>query len=205
MSKKTGGGNYYELVNFYYEALVAKKSSSFVSNMLKDMTDILSAYSKKDVADYVGYLYAASAYSTWQTLYASKDKERIYEALQFYLSHLQLNVEIDDKGKVLNQIEAKVDATLFGHRIMNHGACLPKEGNKEDAKVIEVRKDSTVIQIQNLNIYLTADVVHQLNMNPKEVINNNIDAIQKAAVEAVKQALQNGGLEKLEGNNDNNK
>ena len=196
MSKNTGEGSYYELVNFYYEALVAKKSSSFVSKLLKDMTDILNEYNKNEFADYVGYLYAASAYSTWQSLYASKDKDRFYEALQFYLSHIQLNVEIDDKGKLINQIEAKEDATLFGHRIMNHGACLPKEGNKEDAKVIEVRKDSTVIQIQNLNIYLTADVVHQLNMNPQEVINNNMDAIQKAAVEAVQKALQSGGLEK---------
>ena len=39
---------------------------------------------------------------------------------------------------------------------------------------IDKSKDGIVIesiQIQNLNINLTADVVHQLNMNPQEVIN----------------------------------
>ena len=37
--------------------------------------------------------------------------------------------------------------------------------------VVENKQGTVVYQIQNLNIYLTAEVVHQLNINPKEVIN----------------------------------
>jgi len=37
----------------------------------------------------------------------------------------------------------------------------------------------TIYQIQNLNIYITAEVVEQLNVNPEEVINHLHEQIQE--------------------------
>ena len=40
-----------------------------------------------------------------------------------------------------------------------------------DPVVIQNKQGNTTYIIQNLNIYITADVVNQLNLNPKEIIN----------------------------------
>ncbi len=45
--------------------------------------------------------------------------------------------------------------------------------------VVENKQGTVVYQIQNLNIYLTAEVVHQLNINPKEVINQIKDQLRE--------------------------
>ena len=37
---------------------------------------------------------------------------------------------------------------------------------------VKVNSDGKVYNIRNLNLYLTAQTVHQLNTNPREVINN---------------------------------
>lgn len=45
--------------------------------------------------------------------------------------------------------------------------------------VIKTQKGTTIYQIQNLNIYLTAEVVHQLNLNPSRVINMVQEQLEK--------------------------
>jgi hypothetical protein len=44
--------------------------------------------------------------------------------------------------------------------------------------VVEHRDGNTYYKIQNLNVHLTVDVVHQLNINPQEVINNLKDEVR---------------------------
>ena len=48
------------------------------------------------------------------------------------------------------------------------------------------------IHIQDLHITLTADVVHQLNMNPQEVRNYFADQIREAATKALKPNFEPG-------------
>lgn len=46
--------------------------------------------------------------------------------------------------------------------------------------MIENRQGTTVVHIDNLTINLNAEMVHQLNMNPKEVINQLAEQIKKS-------------------------
>ena len=48
-----------------------------------------------------------------------------------------------------------------------------------DPIVIKNQKGTTIYQIQNLNIYLTAEVVQQLNLNPSQVINMVQEQLEK--------------------------
>lgn len=52
---------------------------------------------------------------------------------------------------------------------------------KTDVEVT-VRSDGKTFNIQNLNLHLTADVIHQLNTNPKEVVNNYLKALDDTAI-----------------------
>ena len=53
----------------------------------------------------------------------------------------------------------------------------------ENANVeVKVNSDGRTYNINNLNFYLTAQTVHQLNTNPKEVINTFQDQVQQAAL-----------------------
>lgn len=95
-----------------------------------------------------------------------------------YLSYLKLTVKIDDKGN--NHVNALEEDTNANICCPNIHFCLDDEDisfsitmeNPFETSPIEVKEGSTVIQIQNLNIYLTADMVQQLNMNPQQVINH---------------------------------
>lgn len=44
--------------------------------------------------------------------------------------------------------------------------------------VIEGKHGSVIYQIQNINVYFTADVVQQLNQNPEKVVNIIQDQVQ---------------------------
>ena len=56
-----------------------------------------------------------------------------------------------------------------------------------DSMCIERQQGTTIIHIHNLaiTINLTADVVHQLNMNPEEVINQLTEQIQQTSLKAI--------------------
>jgi len=51
--------------------------------------------------------------------------------------------------------------------------------NQDRRKLMLDLCNKTVYVIQNLNINLTAEVIHQLNMNPQEVINHYHELIQR--------------------------
>ncbi len=52
-------------------------------------------------------------------------------------------------------------------------------------KLIDNHQGATVIHINNLVINLNAEMVQQLNMNPKEVINQLKDQIQQTSLKAI--------------------
>ena len=61
-----------------------------------------------------------------------------------------------------------------------HASSVDGEDSKtSDPIVIKTQKGATIYQIQNLNIYFTADVVQQLNINPSQVINMVQEQLEK--------------------------
>lgn len=59
-----------------------------------------------------------------------------------------------------------------------------ESASSSEPVVIQNQQGNTTYIIHNLNVFLTADVVHQLNVNPKEVVN----MIQ----EQIKEQIENG-------------
>lgn len=56
----------------------------------------------------------------------------------------------------------------------------PAKNTEQQAPVTIQNKQGTVIyNIQNLNVYLTVDMVHQLNVNPQQIINIIQEQIEK--------------------------
>jgi len=67
-------------------------------------------------------------------------------------------------------------------------SCPKAPESEPEKKPVEVKSPdgTTVFQIQNLNIYITAEVVNQLNMNPREVVNYFSDKIKSELDDIVK-------------------
>jgi len=76
---------------------------------------------------------------------------------------IKLEVKIDSSGEVTTTVSVKSPE--------------PKDGEASDSPqddgrtVVEHKDGNTYYRIENLNIYLNADSVHQLNVNPEKVIN----------------------------------
>lgn len=181
---------------FSYELYAAEKSCSIVFDALDATPTIVKANGEKaNILDVVGYMFVASFYSIKRFFSpldhkSLRDEKLFVDELAFYLSYLTLNVEVDESGEHVVAVKAKEDWDFEQFRRLNHGACPPKEGKPTEPVAIEVREGNTIYQIQNLNIYLTADFIQQLNMNPKEVINHNDEQIRAIVLETVKQYLK---------------
>ncbi len=57
----------------------------------------------------------------------------------------------------------------------------------DNKEMVENHQGTTTIHIDNVTINLNAEMVQQLNMNPKEVINQFKDQIQQASLKAIAQ------------------
>lgn len=134
------------------------------SQLIKEMH--LPAYALPEFLPLVGKLLAAEAYCSGSGI----------PALSFVLHCASVWLKSNDAG----EIDAVSNVFVPSPRQM---LCYyPPAG--EPLEVEHDDKGNTYYIIQNLNIYLTADVVQQLNINPKEVINNIHEQI-KAEVEKV--------------------
>lgn len=109
-------------------------------------------------------LLAVSSYCFARGLAANKisksDSKKYLEAL----SRTTLDVKIDSKGQVASSVSMEPLKDNTTNEVEK-----PQASNQN--VVVERRDGNTYYKIQNLNIYLTAEVVHQLNVNPNEVIN----------------------------------
>ena len=196
MEKGSKDSELYNLYCNYLESSLTKKSCSIVRNALTHFEDLYDALSKEDYTKLIGYMYAASAYSL-KELYFPSLKEGLYdEIFSTYLSRLKLTVKVDNERHHVDVAEDKEKYNTACSRNVDY--CIDDdEGSEGSESSDDIRfsiggSKPTVIHIQNLNIYLTADVVQQLNMNPQQVINNNADFIRNAAIKAVKDVLENG-------------
>ena len=133
------------------------------SQLIKEMH--LPAYALPEFLPLVGKLLAAEAYCSSGT-----------SALSFVLHCASVWLKSNDAG----EIDAVSNVFVPSPRQM---LCYyPPAG--EPLEVEHDDKGNTYYIIQNLNIYLTVDVVQQLNIHPKEVINNIHEQI-KAEVEKI--------------------
>lgn len=134
------------------------------SQLIKEMH--LPAYALPEFLPLVGKLLAAEAYCSGSGI----------PALSFVLHCASVWLKSNDAG----EIDAVSNVFVPSPRQM---LCYyPPAG--EPLEVEHDDKGNTYYIIQNLNIYLTVDVVQQLNINPKEVINNIHEQI-KAEVEKI--------------------
>ena len=118
----------------------------------------------------VGTLLAAGAFYVGKLLSGDNDKSaegKILDSLQ----RTSLDVRIADDGQMTTTVSTarETSATV-----------------KVDQQVtVENQQGTTTVHIDNLTINLNAEMVQQLNMNPKEVINQLTEQIQQTSLKAL--------------------
>ncbi len=123
----------------------------------------------------IGEMLAAKAYTSYDDnkSYMACDEE-LHPVVDF-LRRTQLKVEIDDKTR-----EITTSAEVVPHS--DYVDTITEEHDSEDRNhivTVNSKDGKTVYVIQNLNINLSAEVIHQLNVNPQEVINHYHEMIQE--------------------------
>lgn len=116
----------------------------------------------------LGALAAVETYQANTELLGRDDVYRVKDTL----SRTTLSVEVANNGRVTTSVDVGQEALRGGYN--------PHICNAHPVQNVTVKKKwgRTIYQIQNLNIYITAEVVEQLNVNPKEVINYLHEQIQ---------------------------
>jgi hypothetical protein len=175
---------------------MAEKESSIISTM-SAIASIATAASFQYYLDEVGKpkvgyrpftgltsaLLAVGSYYFGMRFMPNKANKSVEKKLIEAISRTTLDVKVDSEGQV---------ATTVGMK--------PQVAAKEEKKiqpqepvqnvVVEHRDGNTYYKIQNLNVHLTVDVVHQLNINPKEVINNLKDEVKAELQKIEKKELK---------------
>ena len=109
---------------------------------------------------------AAGAFMVGKMLVGSSE-ENEEKAVREMLERTRMNVKVDKKGQVSTTVSTKPSDTDNKSK----SESVPAEVSQDHPVVIEEKNGTKIYQIQNLNIYLKTEIVHQLNLNPKEVIN----------------------------------
>ena len=136
------------------------------SQLIKEMH--LPTYALPELLPLVGKLLAAEAYCSSGT-----------SALSFVLHCARVRLRCNDA----DEIDAVSNVFVPSPRQMF--CYYPPAG--EPLEVEHDDKGNTYYIIQNLNIYLTADVVQQLNINPQQVINQLHEQIKEEITKIEKQ------------------
>ena len=132
---------------------------------------ILNAKGKEaNLIQMLGYLFVAGVYGLYQFFTGADDQEWSTEDFAAYLENTQLEVKQNEDG---DYYLAKADTDNPSEFHVDFGTCSTSAIYKPSAATVVEKKQGTTIiyQIQNLNVYLSAEVVHQLNMNPQQVMN----------------------------------
>ncbi len=124
----------------------------------------------------VGTLLAAGAFYMSKLFTVDGDKEqdgKILESLQ----RTSLDVHIQQDGQISTTVSTSTEAAA---------------SVKLDQQVkVENHQGTTVIHIDNLIINLNAEMVQQLNLNPKEVINQLTEQIKETTLKNMVQESKN--------------
>lgn len=92
-----------------------------------------------------------------------------------FLKRTKLRVEVDKRGKITTTSEVEPRPWFRPCSLE-----IPSQEKKAKTVTVESTDGKTVYIIQNLNIFINANVVEQLNVNPQEVINNIHEQIEDA-------------------------
>lgn len=118
----------------------------------------------------VGTLLAAGAFymrKLFSDDASSSGDGKILESLQ----RTSLDVRIADDGQMTTTVSTATETS--------------KTVKVDDQVVVENHQGTTIVHINNLTINLNAEMVQQLNMNPKEVINQLTEQIQQTSLKAI--------------------
>lgn len=150
---------------------LAKASCSIGFDPISGSIEILNANGKKASAfQIMGYLFVAGAHFLRDFFIEAGDEELDAEVFAKILEGTQLEVDQDNDGvfylvageKKISPLEMEVDLGL---------SCLKMADRPSQNVTVETKQGSAIYHIHNLNVYITADVVQQLNVNPQQVIN----------------------------------
>ena len=117
----------------------------------------------------LGYLYVAGADSLEDIFAGSNNEELIAEKLEKCIESKKLEAIQDCKENSILAASWNHISSLY--TIYNPCDLFSFLRRKKSPFKVEKKKGNTIYHIQNLNVYINADVVQQLNMNPEKVIN----------------------------------
>ena len=117
----------------------------------------------------IAHLLAAHIYRSCRNHWSNPHFGLSEREINRFLKDLTLNLKVDDHdGHVYTEVEGYPWLCSYSSEVdfgSTSKSCLPFGLHRR-----RERQGRTIYQIQ-INLYLTADVIHQLNVNPKEVIN----------------------------------
>ena len=156
---------------------MAEKGSNIISTLsalasvatAASMQNVINEFGKPklETAPFSGLtttLIAFSSYYFSRRLLSERVNKSTEKKLIEAISRTTLDVKVDSEGQVATTVSLK---PLAPKQEVNSD--VPQE--KIQNVVIERRDGNTYYKIENLHIHLTAEVVHQLNLNPDKVIN----------------------------------
>ena len=149
----------------------ASASCSIALDPITGSVEILNAKGQKASAfQILGYMFVAGAHFLADIFTGSNHEELSTEEFANYLENEQLEIKQDDKGcyylavgeKNVSELLPTYDPYIL-YGFVSTRKKLPIK--------VEKKQGNRIYHIHNLNIYITADVVQQLNVNPEQVVN----------------------------------
>lgn len=117
----------------------------------------------------------------WLSFKKRKKEKKQIDSFRENIDYLHIGIWIDNYGKLC------VEAASYIPCSYNEGVEKEKELAPEEKPIAVTTEDGkTVYQIQNINIFITAEVINQLNMNPQQVVNHFSDQIKAQLDDMVK-------------------
>lgn len=118
---------------------------------------------------------------SWLSFKKGKKEKKQIERFREYIEWLHIGIGIDNYGKLCVEAAAYIPCSYTESEEKE------KELAPEKQPIAVTTEDGkTVYQIQNINIFITAEVINQLNMNPQQVVNHFSDQIKAQLDDMVK-------------------
>lgn len=117
----------------------------------------------------VGQLLAAQLFRFCRDYLLSPSFRHDSREVWDFLSDLNLDIKFDHHGHLFVEVEGY--PTFDNDPYYEDHICYGSESISYSPRHRRERRGHIVYHIHNLTINLTADVIHQLNVNPKEVVN----------------------------------
>ena len=198
-----------------------KEDDTIVSLAVKASADmIIDTYGLPTLSNVsthlIASLLAAGAYSIRRIFSISPDGELQAEQFRKILEQIKVEVEVLQSGEHTTSVmqlavpppppsftlpkeqEGKFSMSRYGRRRTKIFFAQSRTAKCRDHRklvspiTVENKEGTTIYNIQNLNIYLTADVVQQLNINPQQVINQLHEQIKEEIDKITKEEIDNG-------------